>query len=363
VFDEPLDSLKATTVNSYSTSDGIGNPRNVIVQSPLFDRVILKLNQPLLLQKIYNVNVANVTDCSGNRIDDKSSVRVALPVMADSFDIVINEVLFNPIANGVDYVEMYNRSAHILNLKNIYIANRNTAGLISSITQLSAEDYLFFPGDYMVATTDVSIVKRDYITLNPSAFTELTSMPSFNDDKGDVVILNAQGKIMDELAYTDKWHFKLIDNAEGVALERVDYNGLTQQPDNWHSAAGSAGYGTPGYKNSQFYPDQQLPGEINVSPGVFSPDNDGFDDFATIEYSFPSPGYVANITVFDAGGRVVRLLQQNALCGIKGNYRWDGLGEKNQLLPSGIYIIYTEAFNLKGKKKHFKNVIVLARKN
>lgn len=62
-------------------------------------------------------------------------------------------------------------------------------------------------------------------------------------------------------------------------------------------------------------------------------------------------------------GRLVRYLQRNALCGIKGNYRWDGLGEKNQKLPSGIYVIYTEVFNLNGKKKQFKNVIVLARRN
>ena len=87
------------------------------------------------------------------------------------------------------------------------------------------------------------------------------------------------------------------------------------------------------------------------------------DDFATIDYSFPSPGYVANVTIFDANGREVRNLQRNALCGIKGNFRWDGLGEKFQILPVGIYIVYTEVFNLDGKKKQFKNTIVLARRN
>ena len=103
--------------------------------------------------------------------------------------------------------------------------------------------------------------------------------------------------------------------------------------------------------------------EIVVTPEIFSPDNDGIDDFADINYSFPSVGYVANITIFDASGRPVRYLQKNALSGIKGNYRWDGLGDKNQKLPQGIYIIYTEIFNTEGKKKQFKNTIVLARRN
>ena len=363
VFDEPLDSLKAAPVANYSISDGIGTPQNVIVQSPLFNRVLVKTGAPLQQNKIYTITASGVIDCTGNSIGAKNLVRIGLPVAADSFDIVVNEVLFNPVANGVDYVEIYNRGKKIIDLKSIYIANRNFSGTISSITQLSEENYLFFPEEFLVITTDVSIVKRDFITHNTGAFSELSSMPSFNDDKGNVVILNAQGKIVDELAYSEKWHFKLIDNPEGVALERIDYNGITQKQDNWHSAATSVGYGTPTYKNSQYHTDQELKGEVKTIPEIFSPDNDGMDDYATIEYSFPTPGYVANITIFDAGGRAVRYLQRNALCGIKGNYRWDGLGEKDQKLPVGIYIIYTEIFNIDGKKKQFKQAIVLARRS
>lgn len=106
-----------------------------------------------------------------------------------------------------------------------------------------------------------------------------------------------------------------------------------------------------------------MQGEITLSPEIISPDNDGMDDFATINYQFPETGYVANITIFDGAGRPVRYLQRNVLNGTKGFYRWDGLGEKNQVLPVGIYVVLTEVFNLLGKTKRFKNVIVLARKN
>src|SRR3979409_514700 len=124
-------------------------------------------------------------------------------------------------------------------------------------------------------------------------------MPSLPDDKGNVLIVNAQGKIIDELNYDAHWHFKLIDNDEGVSLERIDYNKPAQNAANWHSAATSAGYGTPGYQNSQFKNDLQLQGGISITPPVFSPDNDGFDDFLTINYQFPEQGFVCNITVFD----------------------------------------------------------------
>lgn len=361
VFDEPLDSLKAATATSYSISDGIGVPQSAITVSPVFDRVNLKLNTPLAVNKVYTITANNVTDCAGNIIGLKNTAGVGLSSVADSFDIVINEILFNPNSGGVDYVEIYNRSQKIIDAKQLYIANRNSTNVISSIQQLSTESILLFPKNFLVITEDPQIVMQQYVTTNPDAFIQLSSMPSFPDDKGDVIILNAQGKIVDEVIYSDKWHFALISNTEGVSLERIDYNAASVQS-NFHSAATSVGYGTPGYKNSQFRIDQQVQGEITVIPEIFSPDNDGIDDFATINYSFPSPGYVANITIFDASGRPVRYLEKNALSGIKGSYIWDGLGEKQQKLSQGIYIIYTEIFNTDGKKKQFKNTIVLARR-
>ena len=361
IFDEPLDSLKGSTVNSYSISDGIGIPQSAVTVSPVFDKVNLKLNTPLAANKVYTITARNVTDCAGNIIGSKNTARVGLSSTADSFDVVINEILFNPKPGGVDYVELYNRSQKIIDAKQLYIANRNTTNVISSIQQLTTESILLFPGDFLVITEDPQIVMQQYVTTNPDAFL-LVNLPSFSDDKGDVIILNAQGKIVDEVVYSDKWHFALIANTEGVSLERIDYNAPSVQS-NFHSAATSVGYGTPGYKNSQFRIDQQVQGEITVTPEVFSPDNDGMDDFAAINYNFPSPGFVANITIFDASGRVVRYLQKNALSGIKGSYIWDGLGEKQQKLSQGIYIIFTEVFNTTGKKKQFTNTIVLARRN
>ena len=363
VFDEPLDFTKASAISNYNISEGIGQPQTASALAPVFNKVYLTVNSPLQPRKVYKVTVTGVTDCVGNSIGSANKTKLGLASATDSFDVVINEILFNPVSNGVDYVELYNRSPKVIDLKNMYIANRNTAGAISSITPLSPETYLFYPEEFIVITSDASIVKRDFIVEQADAIIEVTSTPSYNDDKGDVVILNEQGKIVDELIYNEKWHFKLIDNTEGVALERIDYSAGTQHEENWHSASTSIGYGTPTYKNSQYRMDLQEQAGLTIVPDIVSPDNDGMDDFVTIGYHFSTPGYVANITIFDANGRPVRYLQRNALCGIKGNFRWDGLGEKFQKLPVGIYIIYTDIFNLNGKKKQFKNVIVLARKN
>ncbi|MEP7251670.1 MAG: lamin tail domain-containing protein [Ginsengibacter sp.] len=360
VFDEPLDSLKAATPGNYKIDNGITIMATAAI-APVFNKVTLTLSAPIGSGTVYTVTVSSVTDCKGNSIGAKNIAKFGIAQDADSLDIVINEILFNPKPVGVDYVELYNRSQKIIDLSHVYLANRNSSNAIASIQQISAESILFFPGDFIVLTSDPNAVKAQYITPNPDAFITMQSMPSFSDDKGNVIILNGQGNIIDELAYSDKWHFPLISNSEGVSLERIDYDGASIQS-NFHSAATSVGYGTPGYKNSQYRLNEQVQGEIKISPEVFSPDNDGTDDFATIDYSFPAPGYVTNVTIFDANGRAVRSLQRNSLSGIKGYYRWDGLDDKNKKLPQGIYIIYTEIFNTDGKKKQFKNSIVLARR-
>jgi hypothetical protein len=362
VFDEGIDSFSATKTSNYIINEGIGEPLSAIPVGPLFNVVQLKFLKAILANKIHELTVVNITDCSGNTIGSFNKVKTGLSSLADTFDIVINEVLFNPLPDGADYVELYNRSSKIIDLKDCYLANRNTNGSIGLLRQLSSSNRLLFPGEFFVATEDVTLVQRQYLAKNADAFLVISTMPSFPDDKGTVIILNSVGQTIDQLTYYNKWHYKLLNSTEGVALERIDYNKPTQDEYNWHSAATNVNYGTPTYQNSQFKTDEKLKGDITISPAIFSPDNDGQDDVATFNYQFSEQGYICNITVFDANGRLVRNLVRNALCGLKGYFRWDGLDEKNHSLPIGVYVVYAEIFNLKGKTKKFKQAITLGRR-
>lgn len=360
VFDEPVDSFKSAATSNYKIDKNL-MAKSVLVASPFFNEVHITLNNPVVPGTIYTVTANDISDCAGNNISTKNTAKFGIAQDADSLDLIVNEILFNPSPMGVDYVELYNRSKKIIDLKKIFIANRNSSNAINSIQQASSENNLLFPDEFVLLTTDVDAVQSQFITTNPDAFLQMNSFPSYPNTSGNVIVLNNQGTILDEVKYSEKWHFPLIKNVQGVSLERIDYDGPSIQS-NFHSAATSVGYGTPGYKNSQYKLNEELLGDITVTPGIFSPDNDGIDDFVTINYSFPSAGYVTSITVFDASGRPVRYLQKNSLSGINGYYRWDGLDDKNKKLPQGIYIIYTEIFNVEGKKKIFKNTVVLARR-
>ncbi len=361
-FNEPLDSLQASDVHFYNMSDGIGDPISVFPVAPIFDKINIVLQNPLLRNKTYTLSVNGVTDCIANPIGINNKVFVGLSEPTDSLDVVVNEILFNPTSDGVDYVELFNRSNKILNLKNISIANLNTLGVIDNITTIKKDNHAWFPKEYAVVTSDGFILQRDYVVNNPTAIVNVDNMPSYNDDEGTVILLNEQGLTLDKLTYNDSWHFKLLNNKEGVALERIDCNATTQNEQNWQSAASDVGYGTPSYQNSQSNIIATSNNEILVLPKTFSPDNDGQDDYTMIEYQFNQPGYVANITIYDPVGRPVRYLEKSVLCGMKGFFKWDGLNESNQQIGMGIYIIYTEVFNLKGESKKYKNVVVLARR-
>lgn len=360
-FNEPVDSSVAADPSRYALTPVIAW-EDVVITSPDITQVQLQLSAPLVASTVYSLSVSGISDCAGNQIGSGSQVSLGLPQTPGAHDIVLNEILFNPRSNAYDYVELYNRGNKVVDAASLYIANRQDTGVAGSLKKLSEEPHYFFPGDYLVITEDETSLQKEYLVKNAAAVLSLSSLPSYPDDKGVVVLLNGAGDVIDEVAYSKDWHFGLIAEDDGVALERIDPDGESQDKDNWHSAASTAGFGTPTYKNSQYRQTEKVNATLNISPKIFSPDNDGYEDKTNISYLLSESGYVANILIFDASGRLVRSLVNNGLLGLKGSWSWDGLDEKRQRLPMGTYIIFTELFNLQGKKQQFKNVVVLARR-
>lgn len=358
VFNQPVDSTSGATLTHYTLAGN--NITGARTMPPLFNQVQLTVTQPLTEATIYTVTVNGVSNCTG-KVMAGQQVQTGLASAAIAQDIVVNEILFRPRPNGYDYVELYNRSKKIIDLSKILLANRNTSGNIDNIKSVSQQPIYLFPGDYIVITEHADNLTLNYLVKAPSKVMVIPALPSYPNTGGTIVLLNEQGVVVDEVAYSNKWHFPLIDNDEGIALERIDPDQASQSAQNWHSAASTAGYGTPTYRNSQYKSVETASGSISISPAVFSPDGDGFNDITSISYNLPQSGFVANITIFDAAGRPVKNLVRNATTSTSGYWNWNGLNDKNNPLPIGTYIILSEFFNLQGKKQVYKNTVVLAR--
>jgi hypothetical protein len=168
------------------------------------------------------------------------------------------------------------------------------------------------------------------------------------------------GTLLDHIAFDHSMHHPLLVTTAGVSLERVSSERPSGDRTNWHSAASSAGYGTPGEKNSQWFEPVPGDGRVSLQPRIFSPDNDGKDDLLNIVFRFNGPGYTASITVFDDRGRKVRQLENSVLAAPEGILTWDGLNEQYERVDAGIYVIMIELIQPDGKVVRYKKTAVAA---
>jgi hypothetical protein len=366
-FSESLDSAAMANVLRYTVDNSIGNPVSVRPIAPGFSSVDLKLASAIVAGITYTVTVNNqLTDCVGNAVGTNNSAPFALPQPVLPNDIVINEVLFDPNDGGVDFVEIYNRSQKVIDLKSIWLCSQDTiAGLFTELSVIAPEGYLFFPGQYLVLSESGVTVQQQYpATTNIDLCLDMDNIPSMNVDGDLIVLTDSSGNIIDRLVFLGDWHFPLLQSTKGVSLERIDFERATQDYTNWHSAAETAGFATPTQQNSQYIPGGSADdGAVSVAQQVFSPDGDGYQDVVNIDYNFTAPGFVANVTIYDARGRLVRTLIRSELLGTEtGTFSWDGTMDDRTKARVGIYVIYFEAFNSAGEVKKYKRTCVLAGK-
>jgi hypothetical protein len=278
--------------------------------------------------------------------------------------LAINEILFNPAKDGYDYVELYNYGADSIDLQTLMVANRNVTHDLASLRPVAKTSRMLAPQAYVILTANEKWLRQNYHLPPGAEIVVIAQMPSFPDDEGEVILCSAaDSSVIDEIDYTEKWHSPMLADASGVALERINYSAPGNDRNNWMSASSSSGYGTPGAQNAQFRADLRAEGDVVVSPKIVSPDNDGVSDFAVVRVQVKEPGYVANTFVYDVSGRRVRYLLKNVLLGTNNQFFWDGCDDNAQRLAKGMYVVCTEIFNLQGKTKKFKNVIVLTYKN
>lgn len=363
-FTESIDSLSMIHLDNYSVDQGIGSPLNVAPFPPAYKSATLNFETAFAEGIIYTLTIkAGISDCAGNTTKQDLSARFALPSLPESMDVVINEVLSDPRATGTEFVEIYNRSNKVVDLKNIWLANRDkNTGEVSSAKETAPEGRLMFPGEYLVLTKDPQLVKNDYKTTNPAGFVAMPSFPAYNNNEGTVVLITPWEEILDEFSYSVKLHFALLNTTDGVSLERINFNRPTDDPGNWHSASQNAGFATPAYQNSQYMLSPEGNDEVVVSPEIFSPDNDGYNDVLAITCNFAEPGYSVTIRIFDSRGRQVALVARNEPAGAGNLFTWDGTSDKHEKAPIGIYIVHVEVFNFSGKVKQFKKTAVLGGK-
>jgi hypothetical protein len=308
----------------------------------------LQFVENLAGSQTYTISLQNVADCWLNNTSLNGVF--ALPEIANLGDVIINEILFDPYTGGYDWIEVYNNSDKLLDLQNWSLGNYDNDTISN---QKFVSDHFYLPAKgYAVLGKDSTFVKQNY----PSAITGhfvYCETPSFNVDSSTVYLI-FNNQVMDNVSYSDDWHFQLLDVTDGVSLERIDPLGNSNSASNWHSAAEQIGFATPGGKNSQYRPTVSS-GDFSFTSNTISPDNDGFEDVLQINYEMAETGLLATLTIYDDRGRIIRSLFKNELLGSSGVFNWDGVTDSGVKASIGTYVAVFEAFKVEGASMFAKS--------
>jgi hypothetical protein len=358
-FTEIMIPEKLKDKHAYSLSHSL-KADSVLSVGTDFRSVNLKLSGKLEYGTIYTLTLVDeFLDCAGNQIAVNSSVDFSYAVHPLANDVIINEILFNPKDDGVDFVEIYNRSDKIIDLRYLRLSTYKSDGSIDTGKLVSSIGEQLFPKQYKLLSTNSKIVQQQYDCPYPEAFIELNFFPSYNNTSGTVILLHYD-HVIDLFTYNENMHYPLLRSNDGVSLERIHFDRKTQDEFNWHSAASIVGFATPGYKNSSYSENVEQTSHFEVYPEIFSPDNDGYNDLVNLSYSFPLAGYRASVSIYNVSGIKVRELVNNQLLETEGYFTWDGAIDGNIKAAVGTYIFLIQYWNLNGEVKTVKKTCTVA---
>jgi len=149
-------------------------------------------------------------------------------------DLIINEFMYAPASPEPEWIEIFNRSDKVIDIKNYSIADNNdTVSVID-------ESMILNPGDYFVIAGDSSIHSY-YNVLSGIGYKNFSSL---NNTEDKIILLDSLHRTIDSLQYFSSWG----GNNE-KSLERINYELSSVDSVNWRTSVGKY-KATPGYINS-----------------------------------------------------------------------------------------------------------------
>jgi hypothetical protein len=118
-FDEGMDSSSlANALFSFNPNLTI---QNTFIQGSYPKGLTIQFNENLFGSQLYSFTLGPISDCWLNSTEQNGTF--ILPETAQKADVIINEILQNPLTGGQDWIELYNNSDKVINLKDWQLAN------------------------------------------------------------------------------------------------------------------------------------------------------------------------------------------------------------------------------------------------
>jgi len=272
-----------------------------------------------------------------------------LHLKAQSTELLITEIMFDPPLLCPEYLEITNMSQSVTYWENLWLQKVSGPPLRLNVPTT-------WPlGESRIITSDKEQFLACYNEVNDDLVYEVDLFALSN--KGTTIVLIAEDPVereIDKISYTPSDHNNLFSNTRGVALER---NLDEPESNKWRSGFVQFGYRSPG-----FLPDWEWNSSINVlfsTPVIYSL---GGRSPSELEIKIESGNVDGNITIeiFDLNGRQVQTLANGVP--IQGGelFIWKGRTKSGSLLPEGLYLFWIYYFDTKGRKRIFRKTCVLS---
>lgn len=334
------------------------NGNSIIISSVeiLENSIYLKWAVPLDMGMTYTLKSTNILSCLGESFNLEYQFNINRDLNWN--DLIITEVLFNPYPDGVDFIEIFNKTQFPIDLSEIYLANINSQNLPSNLKQLKNEPYFILPQQYKVITTDHIKTIYHYPTAKVESFIELSSLPSYPNTEGRVLIMhkNEWGnyKLIDSLYYNESMHHSFIKNIKGISLERANNEIGTNEIGNFISTSLRYNGATPGYKGipeilsevDNLYLNKKM---WNITQSEVP---------LKIEYAFIERDMVIHIELINFQGKTMKIITNKQPINSSGEIVIQKSDLSNLNIKTGLYTFHIEVFNNKGWKKNYKKSII-----
>lgn len=276
-------------------------------------------------------NIQICYDSSGSTIGKENSKKQEYPTY---YPILINEIMYDVSTNNSEYIELYNTSDTLINLKGLKIYDGS-----KKFFQITDNFYIISKGYAVLSMDSIIFNKFEYLKDSSKVFITKTSI-SLNNDADQVILKNYKDETIDSISYNKFWHNKALNYTKDISLEKKEPTLVSHIQNNWTSSTSSNG-GTPGKINSinQII---DINSNLEIEPNTISYSLSKEIEIK-IKYKIDLESCFINIKIFDLSGIEHSNPYNNYFSGKSGILKYNLTNDKGFRLPPAPYILNFEA--------------------
>lgn len=284
------------------------------------------------MAEITTLTIAQQSQCSGAEMEEQR-IQIGLANKPELGNLQITELMFNAASNCSEYVEIQNLSPKFVDLRNAFMGHKSEGKNVQFV--LTADNYMLKPQGLAVLVQDKESFLQCYSYCEGALIIEVQDWTSLDDKSGSIWLKNSVDQVIDTIIYKEEYHSDLLNDEDGVALEKIDTSQSGLLSHVWASSAENNNYATPGCVNTYSTPSEDK-AIFSLSSPYFG---NNFNPRANINYSFAKSNYQLSIYVMDRKGITVKQVANNSIVSQEGSYFWDGTNESGEVVAVGIYFI------------------------